>query len=277
MGAWNPLQQLQVVQALQTLASLGVGNLGQHGRFQMLLIKYTGQDWKGSFSKAIAPPESTAIIPPSKDPVFGFDDHLEGLDVFIVGMNKKDWQAIQHKVHQAIVNKACKMAIKRKNKRLKPYFVTCDSLGKPKTPHRNIWVNMCEYYGILDPNIDSINAQPHALMNTVKTRLEDQWEYVGYELFYREFKAQMNVYLKNRWHSLKIFIEACEPRHKDCSEEHWESMKCLVTSKAKQGEAAKYHAMWALLATLSHSNQGGEVGAARKLVNYNFFDLFDYV
>jgi len=57
---------------------------------------------------------------------------------------------------------------------------------------------MCEYYGILDPNIDSINAQPHALMNTVKTRLEDQWEYVGYELFYREFKAQMNVYLKNR-------------------------------------------------------------------------------
>jgi hypothetical protein len=44
MGAWNPLQQLQVVQALQTLASLGVGNLGQHGRFQMLLIKYTGQD-----------------------------------------------------------------------------------------------------------------------------------------------------------------------------------------------------------------------------------------
>jgi hypothetical protein len=118
--------------------------------------------------------------------VLRFDDHLEGLDVFIVGMNKKDWQAIQHKVHQAIVNKAHKMAIKRKNKRLKPYFVTCDSPRKPKQPHRNIWVNMlCGYYGVLDPNIDSINAQPHALMNTVKIRLEDQWEYVGYELFYR--------------------------------------------------------------------------------------------
>jgi hypothetical protein len=31
VGQWTLLQQMQVMQALQTLASLGVGNLGQHG------------------------------------------------------------------------------------------------------------------------------------------------------------------------------------------------------------------------------------------------------
>jgi hypothetical protein len=30
MGQWNPLQQLQVMQAFQTLASLGLGQMGQH-------------------------------------------------------------------------------------------------------------------------------------------------------------------------------------------------------------------------------------------------------
>jgi hypothetical protein len=54
------------------------------------------------------------------------------------------------------------------------------------------------YHGILYPSIDNINAQPHALMNMVKIRLEDQWEYAGYNLFYKKFKAQMNVYLKNK-------------------------------------------------------------------------------
>jgi hypothetical protein len=170
------------------------------------------------------------------------------------------------------------MAIKRKNKRLKPYFVTCDSFGKPKAPHINIWVNMlCGYCGILDPSINNINVQPHALMNIVKGKLEDQWEYVGYDLSYREFKAQVIIYLKNRRHSLKLLIEACESKHGDCSEKHWESMKCLVASEAKQGEVTKYHVMWALVAIPSHFGRGGEVGVARKLVNYNLIDLFDYV
>jgi hypothetical protein len=35
-------------------------------------------------------------------------------------------------------------------------------------------------------------------------------------------------------------------------------MKCLVASKAKQGEATKYHAMQALVATKSHLVHGGE-------------------
>jgi hypothetical protein len=193
--------------------------------------------------------------------MLGFDDHLEVHDVFTIGMNKKDQQVIQHKVRRTIVSKACKMVIDRKNKGLKLYFVTCDSSGKPKAP-TNIWVNMLRgYCGVLDPSINNINAQPHVLMNMMKSRLENQWEYVGYDLFYQEFKAQVNVYLKNRQHSLKLLIEARESRHEDCSEEHWESMKCLVTSEAKQGEAAKYHAMRALVTTPSHSGCEGEVGA----------------
>jgi hypothetical protein len=57
---------------------------------------------------------------------------------------------------------------------------------------------LSRYCRILDPNIDNINAQPHILMNLVKNRLEDNWEYVGYDLSSYEFKAQVNVYLKNK-------------------------------------------------------------------------------
>jgi hypothetical protein len=89
------------------------------------------------------------------------------------------------------------------------------------------------YCGVLDPNINNINAQPHVLMNTVKSRLENQWEYVGHDMFDQEFKLQMNVYLKNKQHSVKLLIEAGESRHEDYSEEHWESMKCLVALEAK--------------------------------------------
>ncbi len=134
MGAWNLLQQLKAMQALQTLASLGVGNLGQQGGSQMLLGKYIEQDPKGSLSRVVALPKSIATIPPSKVLVLGFDDHVEGPKVFTIGMNKKDQQVIQHKAHRAIVNKACKMVIDIKNKRLKLYFVTCDSSRKPKAP-----------------------------------------------------------------------------------------------------------------------------------------------
>jgi hypothetical protein len=51
---------------------------------------------------------------------------------------------------------------------------------------------------VLDPSVDNINAQPHALMNEVKGRLDDDWDYVGYDLAYKEFKVQVNVYLKNK-------------------------------------------------------------------------------
>jgi hypothetical protein len=43
-------------------------------------------------------------------------------------------------------------------------------------------------------------------------------------------------------------------------------MKRLVTSEAKQGEATKYCAMLALVATPSHSGHSGEVGTSRRLV-----------
>jgi hypothetical protein len=151
----------------------------------MLTRKYIEQDPKGSLFKVVALLKSVATIPPSKDLVLGFDDRLEGPDVLTIGMNKKNWQVIQHKACRAIVSKAHKIAIERKNKRLKPYCVTCDSSIKPKAPHINIWVNMLYgHYGLLDPSLDNINAQPHVLMNTVKSKMEDQWEYVGYDLSY---------------------------------------------------------------------------------------------
>jgi hypothetical protein len=77
------------------------------------------------------------------------------------------------------------------------------------------------YCSVLDPIIDNINPQPHALMNQILNRLVENWEYVGYELSYREFKAQVNVYLKNRQHGLKFLIESSAARPDDCVEEHW--------------------------------------------------------
>jgi len=75
------------------------------------------------------------------------------------------------------------LVIKVSGKR--PFFVTCDVARKPKPPHKTIWVNMLQgYYYVLDPNIDNINAQPHHLINEMKSRLKDNWEYIGYDLSY---------------------------------------------------------------------------------------------
>jgi hypothetical protein len=96
--------------------------------------------------------------------------------------------------------------------------------------------------------------------------LEENWEYVGYDLLYRGFKLQVNVYLKNKRHSLKVLVEANAPRPADCSEEHWENMKHFIASEAKQDEATKNRAIRALMHTLSHSSCGGELGVVGRLV-----------
>jgi hypothetical protein len=89
------------------------------------------------------------------------------------------------------------------------------------------------YCSVLDPIIDNINAQLHALMYQILNRLVENWEYTGYELSYREFKPQVNVYLKNRQHGLKFLIELSAVRPDDCVEEHWETMKHLIAWEAK--------------------------------------------
>jgi hypothetical protein len=77
---------------------------------------------------------------------------------------------------------------------------------------------LCGYCSNLDPSIDNINSQPHTKMNEVKSKLEENWEYVSYDLSYREFKAQVNVYFKNKKYVLKFTIEV--GRHDDCPIEH---------------------------------------------------------
>ncbi len=170
------------------------------------------------------------------------------------------------------------MAIARKANEMKHFFVTCDSTWKPKAPRINIWINMLHgYCHILDLSINNINAQPNILMNIVKNRLEENWEYVGYDLSYHEFNAQVNVYLKNKWHSLKVLIKTDATRLRDCSEEHWENMKHLVALEAKQCEATKYRAMQAFVVTPSHSGRGGKVGIVGRLVNVQFCYCMIYV
>jgi len=65
-------------------------------------------------------------------------------------------------------------------------------------------------------------------MNVVKNKLEENWEYVGYDLLYRKFKAQVNVCIKNKKHGLKFLNEASAARRTHCLEEHWEGMKRLM-------------------------------------------------
>jgi hypothetical protein len=57
-------------------------------------------------------------------------------------------------------------------------------------------------------------------MNEVKGRLDDNREYIGYDLAYKEFKVQVNVYLKNKQHSLKLLLELGGARPSDYLEEH---------------------------------------------------------
>jgi hypothetical protein len=56
-----------------------------------------------------------------------FNDVEGGEDVLIVGLSKKECEAIHYKARRVIVNKACKMAIERKANEMKHFFVTCDS------------------------------------------------------------------------------------------------------------------------------------------------------
>jgi len=112
-------------------------------------------------------------------------------------------------------------------------------------------------------------------MNIVKNRLEGNREYVGYDLSYHEFNTQ--VYLKNKWHSLKVLIKTNATRLGDCSEEHWENMKHLVASEAKQCEETKYCAMQTFVVTPSHSGHGGEVGIVGRLVSVQFCYCMIYV
>ncbi len=68
-------------------------------------------------------------------------------------------------------------------------------------------------------------------MNIVKSSLEENWEYVGYDLTYQEFKAQVNVFIKNRRHGFKLLIEASATRPINCPEEHWGGVKRLMPPK----------------------------------------------
>jgi hypothetical protein len=76
----------------------------------------------------------------------------------------------------------------------------------------------------------------------------------------------VNVYLKNRRHVLKLLIEAGEARPNDCAKEHWENMKRLIASKAKQGEVAQNCAICKLVTTPNHFGHGGEARVAQRLV-----------
>lgn len=57
------------------------------------------------------------------------------------------------------MNDAHKLAIARKANEQKPFFVTCNSSGKPKPQYHNIWINMlCDYCMVLDLSVNNINA-----------------------------------------------------------------------------------------------------------------------
>jgi hypothetical protein len=73
-------------------------------------------------------------------------------------------------------------------------------------------------------------------MNEVLHRQEEDWEYVGHDLSYKEFKAQVNVYLKNRRHALKLLIKVNLARPKDYTYDHWENMKRLIAQGQNKGK-----------------------------------------
>jgi hypothetical protein len=78
LGQWNPLQQMQ---ALQTLASLGVGQIGQQGSMPMLVrpsLKQNGQGTVGSMPKVVGVQGIKALVPSNNSDIFGSPDVLRG-------------------------------------------------------------------------------------------------------------------------------------------------------------------------------------------------------
>ncbi len=71
LGQWNPLQQMQ---ALQTLASLGVGQIGQQGSMPMLVrpsLKQNGQGTVGSMPKVVGVQGIKALVPSNNSDILG--------------------------------------------------------------------------------------------------------------------------------------------------------------------------------------------------------------
>lgn len=71
LGQWNPLQQMQ---ALQTLVSLGVGQIGQQGSMPMLVrpsLKQNGQGTMGSMPKVVAVQGIKALVPSNNSDILG--------------------------------------------------------------------------------------------------------------------------------------------------------------------------------------------------------------
>jgi hypothetical protein len=71
LGQWNPLQQMQ---ALQTLASLGVGQIGQQGSMPMLVkpsLKQNGQGIVGSMPKVVGVQGIKALVPSNNNDILG--------------------------------------------------------------------------------------------------------------------------------------------------------------------------------------------------------------
>lgn len=152
----SPIQQYQALQSLQTLVSLGY-------------VPFPTQPPTNQV------PVSGQCIPSQQEP------QVEELPT--VRMTKKQQLAAQRKMRRDIIKRAREMAVGRKLEGKKPYFVRCDSFGKPQPPHRNMWVSMLRSYcSVFDPSIDNINAQPHPMMNAVKDRLDKAWEYIGSDL-----------------------------------------------------------------------------------------------
>jgi hypothetical protein len=106
-------------------------------------------------------------------------------------------------------------------------------------------------------------------MNEVKNRLNENCEYVGYELSYQKFKTQVNGFFKNKRDVLELFVEANAGRPYDCPIKHWEGLKHLIAS-SKQGEATRNHVMRVLVTTPSHYGHGGKVGVVRRMVSSKY-------
>jgi hypothetical protein len=106
----------------------------------------------------------------------------------------------------------------------------------------------------------------YVFTNQVLSRLVKNSDYVGYDLSYWEFKAIVNVFLKNRKHGLKLLIEVSEARPNVCLREHWENMVNALLLQM-QNKVRQLRIMPLRVQIRGHSCHGGEVGIVGKLVS----------
>ena len=73
-----------------------------------------------------------------------------------------------------------------------------------------------------------MRLQPSNVIEQIRVRLEEEFEYTGHNLGATKLRTQIGLALSQRRHTLLHLIRTGAERLHECSEEHWEGLMEVV-------------------------------------------------